>query len=121
MARQQVYPISAQGYQPHALHGEGVSWVEKNCYIDVWLEALHAGGLEPLAVLPFVLRVDFEGDQWTFFKPPHEDITALYGLEIEELNPWRGLLTHAQHHLAQGNLIFTEADAFFLPDTQATD
>lgn len=121
MSRVRVYPISAASYRPHAVHGEGVAWVEKNCYVDVWIEAIHARGLEPLAMLPFVFRIDFEGDQWTFFKPPHEDITALYGMEIEELNCWRSLLEHAQHHLAEGNLIFTESDAFHLPDTQATD
>ena len=32
--------------------------------------------LEPLACLPFVLAVDFEGDQWTFFKPPHDDLVS---------------------------------------------
>lgn len=121
MSRVQVYAISADGYKPHAVHGEGVAWVEKNCYVDVWIEAIHARGLEPLAMLPFVFRVDFEGDQWTFFKPPHEDITALYGMEVEELNVWQSLIRHAQNHLAQGNLIFTESDAYFLPDTQATD
>ena len=72
-------------------------------------------------MMPFVFRVDFEGDQWTFFKPPHEDITTLYGMRVEELNCWRKLIVHAEHHLASGNLVFTEADAYFLPDTQATD
>ena len=38
-----------------------------------------------------------------------------------ELNVWRDLLTHARHHLAEGKLIFTEADAWWLPDTQGTD
>jgi len=119
--RVQVYPIQAADYRPNALHGDGVAWVEKNCYVDVWIEAIHANGQNPLAMLPFVFRVDFEGDQWTFFKPPHEDLTSLYGMEVEELNCWRSLILHAGHHLARGNLVFTEADAFFLPDTQSTD
>ena len=50
------------------------AWVEKNCYVDVWIELLHALGLEPLAMLAFTVAVDFEGDQWTFFKPSHDDL-----------------------------------------------
>lgn len=121
MSGLRVLPLNAAAYTPHPVHGEGVAWAEKNCYVDVWIEALHARGLQPLAMLPFVFRVDFEGDQWTFFKPPHEDLNYLYGLEVQELNPWQGLLQHAQQHLALGNLLFTEADAYYLPDTQATD
>jgi hypothetical protein len=34
---------------------------------------------------------------------------------------WRPLLDHAVLHLDAGKLISTEADAFFLPDTQGTD
>ena len=45
-----------------------------NCYVDVWIELLHALGLEPMAMLAFTLAIDFEGDQWTFFKPPHADL-----------------------------------------------
>ena len=40
---------------------------------------LHALGLDPHACLPFVLSIDWEDDQWTFFKPPHEDLVTLYG------------------------------------------
>jgi hypothetical protein len=116
-----VRPLAAAGYTPHALHREGQAWVEKNCYIDVWIEALHALGLEPLAMLPFTLTTRFEGDQWTFFKPPHADLYALYGVAVHELNVWRPLLEHALHHAALGNFVFTEADSFYLPDTAGTD
>jgi hypothetical protein len=40
---------------------------------------------------------------------------------VQELNVWRPLIKHAEKHVADGRLVFTEADAFFLPDTQGTD
>ena len=27
-----------------------------------------------MAMLPFTVAIDFEGDQWTFFKPPHDEL-----------------------------------------------
>jgi hypothetical protein len=68
-----------------------------------------------------VLAIDFEGDQWTFFKPPHDELRDLYGLDVQELNCWRPLLEHAVEHLGAGKLISTEADAWWLPDTSGTD
>jgi len=114
-------PLEASSYQRHALHADDKDWVEKNCYIDIWIEVLHAHGLDPMAVLPFTLAVDFEGDQWTFFKPPHVDLWDLYGVDVQELTVWRPLIDHAVTHLGAGKLISTEADAFFLPDTKGTD
>jgi hypothetical protein len=117
-----VLPLAAASYTVHALHREDRAWVQKNCYIDVWLEAVHALGLDPTAMLGFTVRLDFEGDQWTFFKPSHSELEKLYGIEVHELNVWRGtLLDHALHHLKEGRLVFTEADAWWLPDTAGTD
>jgi hypothetical protein len=113
--------LDTASYSRHSLHGESNSWVEKNCYIDLWIEVLHACGLEPRAMLPFTLAIDFEGDQWTFFKPPHGELRDLYGIDVQELTVWRPLIEHAQEHLAAGKLISTEADAFWLPDTSGTD
>jgi hypothetical protein len=113
--------LSPEGYARHALHGEACTWVEKNCYADVWIELLHCLALEPLALMPFTLRADFEGDHWTFFKPPLTDLQRLYGIDVQELNIWRPLIEHAAEHLATGKLISTEADAFWLPDTAGTD
>ena len=108
-------------YQRHSLHSPDLNWVEKNCYIDIWIELIHALGLEPLAMLAFTVAIDFEGDQWTFFKPPHEDLKALYGIDVQELYVWRPLIEHAVEHLCAGKLISTEADAYWLPDTAGTD
>jgi len=113
--------LDPASYQRSVLHAESCVWVEKNCYVDIWLEVIHALGLEPRAILPFVAAVDFEGDQWTFFKPPHGELRDLYGIDVQELNVWRPLLEHALEYLAAGKLISTEADAWWLPDTSGTD
>lgn len=108
-------------YRRHSLHAPDRSWVEKNCYVDIWIELLHALRLDPTAMLAFTVAIDFEGDQWTFFKPPHEDLRLLYGIDVQELYVWRTLIDHAMEHLAAGKFISTEADAFWLPDTAGTD
>jgi hypothetical protein len=108
-------------YVRHDLHSAERLWTEKNCYIDIWIELVHALGLDPYAMLAFTVAVDFEGDQWTFFKPPHADLQRLYGLDVQELYVWRPLLDHALEHLRAGKLISTEADAFWLPDTAGSD
>ena len=116
-----VIDLDAGAYTRHMLHADDRLWLEKNCYVDIWIELIHALGCEPRAVLPFVFAIDFEGDQWTFFKPPHDELRDLYGIDVQELNCWRPLLEHAQEHLAAGKLISTEADAWWLPDTSGTD
>ena len=122
MNRVVVLPhLDPSAYQRHVLHADDRIWVEKNCYVDIWIEVVHALGLEPMAMLPFVAAVDFEGDQWTFFKPPHDELRDLYGLDVQELNVWRPLAEHAVQHLGDGKLISSEADAFYLPDTAGTD
>lgn len=108
-------------YKKSPLHADDRLWPEKNCYIDIWIEVIHALGLEPRAMLPFVLALDFEGDQWTFFKPAHGELHELYGLDTQELTVWKPLVEHAVEHLSHGRLISTEADAFWLPDTAGTD
>jgi len=108
-------------YRRHDLHREHCVWVEKNCYVDLWIETLHSLGHEPLALMPPAFAVDFEGDQWTFFKPSLEDIRHLYGVDVQELTVWRPLIEHVLEHVGAGKLISTEADAFWLPDTAGTD
>lgn len=116
-----IRDLDPSTYQRSALHAEDCVWVEKNCYVDIWIETLHALRLNPIAIMPFTLAVDFEGDQWTFFKPSHDELRDLYGINVEELTVWRPLLDHAVEHLAAGKLVSTEADAYWLPDTAGTD
>lgn len=121
MTRVSSLALDPATYERHALHADGLVWVEKNCYVDVWIELVHALGCEPLAMLPFTAAIDFEGDQWTFFKPKHDELFDLYGIDVQELNVWRSLAEHVQGHVGAGKMVATEADAFFLPDTAGTD
>ena len=68
-----------------------------------------------------VLAIDFDGDQWTFFKPRHEDLFELYGVDVQELNVWRTLIENSTEQLSRGRLVLAETDAFYLPDTAGTD
>lgn len=113
--------LDPANYPRSVLHAENCTWIEKNCYVDIWIEVIHALGLEPRAIMPFVAAIDFEGDQWTFFKPPHDELRSLYGIDVQELNVWRPLIEHAVEYLSAGKLISTESDAFWLPDTSGTD
>lgn len=113
--------LAANAWTPHALHGADAVWLEKNCYMDLWIEVLGAQGLDPHALWPCTVALDFEGDQWTFFKPPHEELRALYGIDVQELTVWRPLAEHAIEHLWAGRPLSIEADAFWLPDTAGTD
>jgi hypothetical protein len=122
MNRIEVFPgLKPADHRRHGLHGDEAVWPEKNCSGDLWIELLNALGCEPLALLPFTLAVDFEGDQWTFFKPPQDELRDLYGIDVQELTVYRPLIDHAVEHLGAGKLIATETDAFWLPDTVGTD
>lgn len=114
----QIDPVA---YVPHLLHDKDQAWPETNCYIDVWIELLHSLQLEPIACLSMIFANDFDGDQWTFYKPPHEDLFTLYGIDVQELNVWRGILENASTQLQRGRVVLTECDSFFLPDTSGTD
>ncbi len=103
--------------KPHRLHAGGAVWRETNCYTDVWIELLHALGHEPVAMLGPCLRVRPEADQWTFFKPSFDDLHTLYGIDVVEANPWRGLLTTCQGAVTSGRIAIPEVDSWFLPDT----
>ncbi len=104
----------------HPLHGQDRAWPETNCYVDLWIELLHHRGLVPEAMLGFTVRQDFEGDQFTFFKPSMTEIEALYGLRLDELAVYDGLEGHALIQAARGNVVLVEVDAIFLPDTAGT-
>jgi hypothetical protein len=110
--------LSAADFVPHPLHAGDRTWTETNCYVDVWIEILHALGLDPVAAAAFTLSCDFEGDQWTFFKFPPEDLRTLFGLEVAELNVWRPVADHVGEQLALGRLCTVECDSWFLPDTR---
>jgi hypothetical protein len=118
--RHALLTLDPATYSRHRIHGEGRVWAETNCYVDVWVELLHAWGFEPVAALPFTLAIDFEGDQWTFFKFPHADLDRLYGLDVQELAIWRPLVRHVEEQVAAGRPVLVELDSYHLPDTAGT-
>src|SRR5207244_4485377 len=65
-----LFGLDPATYRPHDVHVGERQYTETNCYSDILIELLHARGDEPLAAMGFTVRMDFEGDQWTFFKPP---------------------------------------------------
>lgn len=107
-------------HEPHPLHEPGRTYLETNCYVDVLIELLHAVGAEPLAMLSFILRTDWEGDQFTYFKPPQRDLDRLFGVEVHEMLPYRSIPEQIELQLGLGRTVLVEIDAFYLPDTAAT-
>ena len=81
----QLLGLDPSTYQSHPLHSSERIWTETNCYVDLWIEVLHALGQEPLASCAFVLSADFACDQWTFIKFPTEDLRELYGIDVNEM------------------------------------
>lgn len=115
-----IRQLEVATYRRHVVHGEDRVWAETNCYVDLLIEQLHAIGVEPIAALPFTVGIDFEGDQWTFFKFPDVDIFELYGIDIQELAVWRPLASHIEDLVAAGRPVMVELDSYFLPDTAGT-
>ena len=113
-------PLNPATFTRHGLHDDARSWAQSNCYVDLWVELLHSLGLDPIAGLAFTLAIDFEGDQWTFFKYPLSDLYSLYGIDVQELAIWRPLVEHVEQQVARGRLLIIEVDAWFLPDTTGT-
>jgi hypothetical protein len=107
-------------YRPHALHSTARSYLESNCYADIIIELLHARGHEPLAAFGHLVRMDFEGDQWTFFKPPPEDLELLFAVDIHEMQPYRPLPRQIAEQIDMGRTMIVELDSFHLPDTAST-
>ena len=113
--------LDPETYVPHAIHTPGGrTYTETNCYTDILIELLHARGDEPLAAAGFTVRMDFEGDQWTFFKPPPEDLEALFGIDIHEMQPYRPLPEQIAEQIEAGRTLIVELDSWYLPDTAAT-
>ncbi len=115
-----VFPLESSSHQRHHLHTQDRNWAETNCYVDLWIELLHGWGFEPLAALPFTVAIDFEGDQWTFFKFPLFDLWELYGLDVQELAIWRPMVSHIEEQVGMARPVLVELDSFWLPDTAGT-
>jgi hypothetical protein len=112
--------LDPASYRSHPLHGTERVYSETNCYTDILIEFVHARGQEPLAMMGCALPVDFEGDQWTFFKPRPEDVERLYGIDIHEMQPYRPLPEQIAEQIEMGRTLIVELDSWYLPDTAAT-
>ena len=114
-----VFPaLDPARYTPHALHAAERMWPETNCYVDLWIEVLSAFGSAPEAMLGFTLTQDFEGDQFTFFKVPLEDLEALYDIRVTELAIFDDVRGHVRRQIERGRLCLLEMDSYFMPDTR---
>lgn len=107
-------------YSPSALHNPGRLFPETNCYVDLWIELLHAHGIDPAGAMVSAFTVDFEGDQWTFFKPWPEELLLLFGIDVHEMQLYRPIVDHITEQVEKRRTIVIEADSFFLPDTAGT-
>jgi hypothetical protein len=112
-----IVALDPATYRPHPLHDGSRTFPETNCAVDLWVEGLHALGLDPMPALAVTLGTDFDGDQWRMFKLPAEDLRRLYGIEADELNVWKALVTHVDEQIALGHLLVVDVDAWHLPDT----
>jgi hypothetical protein len=95
-------------------------WPVTNCYIDAWLPILTHWHLDPIAGLGVTVALDYEADQFTFFKYLHYDLELLYGVVAGELTIYRSLEDQIVEQLRVGRLVLVEVDGFYLPDTRAT-
>ncbi len=108
--------LDEASWKPQKLHAADRIWLETNCYIDVWAELLPALGHPAEAALAFTVRQDFEGDHFTFFKFPLEDLEALFGLAVQELAIYDSVEAHTLEQLKRGRIVLIEVDSYWLPD-----
>ncbi len=120
VTRASLLGLDPTTYEVHPVHGDDRTFTETNCYVDCLVEVLHAAGRDPVAMLGGAVRADFEVDQWTLFKPTPDDLHALYGVELAEVQPYRGLLDLVTGRLAAGQAVMPEVDSFHLPDLAST-
>jgi len=107
-------------YRPHLIHTGERTYIETNCFTDIISELMHARGDEPLATFGSFVRMEFENDQWTFFKPLAVDMELLFGIDIHEIQPYRPIASQVAEQLRAGRTMTIELDAWYLPDTAAT-
>ena len=117
MTELRALAIRAEDHVPHELHSADRPWPETNCYLDLWIELLHAMGRDPQPLLGVAVALDWEADHFTFLKPSAADLFAAAGVTMHELALWDDTEAHVAAQLANGAVPLLEVDAFFLPDT----
>jgi hypothetical protein len=109
--------ITVATYVQHPLHASERIWGETNCYLDLWIELLHALKLEPRAAMGFAARQNFEGDQFTFTKFDLRDLETIFGLTVQELAIFDPVEVHVSRQMSRGRMCLVEVDPYYLPDT----
>jgi hypothetical protein len=112
-----LFGLDPSTYERHPVHRPEFGYPDTNCWTDVVIEVLHASGNEPLAALGCTLALDHEGDQFTFFKPRQDELEALYGIAVYELQVYRPVFQHVAQQLELGRALIFEVDGWWLPDT----
>jgi Domain of unknown function (DUF1839) len=115
-----LFDLDPSSYDGHPIHGDERTYSETNCYVDCLVEFVQSAGLEADAMLGGAIASDFELDQWTFFKPTPDDLFELYGIDLHEVQPYRGFPSLIASRLAAGQTVMPEVDSFYLPDVAAT-
>lgn len=116
-----LFDLDPRAHRSHPLHSDERTYAETNCYVDCLVELVAAAGMAPEAMLGGAVEVDFEIDQWTFFKPAPDGLRRLYGIDVHEMQPYRrDLPAQIAERLAAGQSVLPEVDAFHLPDTATT-
>lgn len=112
--------VDPSAHTPHPLHGQGTTWPQTNCALDLWIEVLGLLGLPPDAAGACAFSAGCSGDHWVMLKYPTEDLRRLYGIDAVEFGPWKPTLEHVQDHLALGHLMAVDVDTWWLPNTAGT-
>ncbi|WP_409484920.1 DUF1839 family protein [Arsenicicoccus dermatophilus] len=110
--------LTQESFVPHRLHRDDRVWTQTNCYLDIWIEITAALGLPPEPLGVCALSAGTVPGAWAFLKPQTDDLRELYGLEVGEIALWRTVEQHVVDHLAAGELLTVESDAWYLPDTE---
>ncbi|MBY6241937.1 DUF1839 family protein [Methylosinus sp. Sm6] len=119
LSDEEASPLAPEAaHERHALHHPERDWPQTNCYVDLWVELLASRGLDPSAMLGFTVAQDFEGDQFTFFKPRIADLERLYGVRLEELSLYDRLDSQIELQVSRGRVVLVEVDGHYLPDTR---
>ena len=97
------------------------TYTETNCYTR------HPDRADPRARRRAAGRRRLHRARWTsratsgrFFKPPPEDLEALFGIDIHEMQPYRPLPRQIAEQIEAGRTLIVELDSWYLPDTAAT-
>ncbi len=79
------------------------TYAESNCYTDIIIElAARAAAMSRWRCSAASCAMDFEGDQWTFFKPPPGGLERLFGIDIHEMQPYRPLPQQIAEQIERG-------------------